>query len=85
MTHIKSNTDRLFNNYIGVPCPMPTPKRGKFIRSFENGKIELWRNGRDDFAVVYGLQIKEGLTYWSATKEIGSCIFHSLNCEGLVP
>ena len=33
------------------------------------------------FTVTYGLQVKDGLTYARAAKELGECIFHHLACE----
>lgn len=33
------------------------------------------------FSVAYGLQVKAGLTYARAAKELGECIFHHLACE----
>ena len=57
----------------------PTPYKGNARKSL----IQLeQRRGR--FAVVYGLQTKDGLDYTEAAHELGECIMHYLNCEGLV-
>jgi hypothetical protein len=34
------------------------------------------------WAVVYGLQVKEGLTRADAAREYGECIMHAMECEG---
>ena len=48
--------------------------------------IELYQfdNSTLLFGVTYGLQVKEGLTYSQASKELGECIFHHLACESLL-
>lgn len=66
----------------GKPCPMPTPPVGYTMRrEYEDGVIELWAS-RADFAVVYGLQIKSGLSYAGAAQELGQCLMHVAQCEG---
>lgn len=42
----------------------------------------LYQTGFDKFAVRYGLQLKEGLSYAEAAAELGACIMHALACEG---
>lgn len=42
--------------------------------------VRLEQTGRNKFNVVYGLQVKEGLTYEQAALELGSCIMHALAC-----
>jgi hypothetical protein len=46
--------------------------------------IEVKQNGKDNFTVIYGLQVKEHLTYATATKELGQAIFHALSCDGVI-
>lgn len=36
------------------------------------------------FAVQYGFQRTEGLTYPNAAKEYGACVMHALACEGVL-
>ena len=44
--------------------------------------IALDQQGKDRFRVTYGVQVKEGLTYAEAAKELGVCIMHALACDG---
>lgn len=46
--------------------------------------IELRQQGRDRFSVRYGLQLKTGLSYGQAARELGMCIMHMQACEGLL-
>jgi ribosome modulation factor len=73
--------DRMARDYTGKLCPMPEVKGGEMIATYAEGMIELWKQGRR-FAVVYGLQIKEGLPRLEAGAELAACLFHSLDCEG---
>lgn len=34
------------------------------------------------WAVVYGLQVKEGLSRADAASELGKCVMHSMSCDG---
>lgn len=44
--------------------------------------IELRQRGPDDFAVRYGLQWRDGLTYEQAATELGACIMHCAALDG---
>lgn len=44
--------------------------------------IELRREARERFAVIYGKQVREGLSYSEAARELGAAIMHALNCDG---
>ena len=44
--------------------------------------IELQQKGFDKFTVVYGLQVKSGLTYAQAANELGAAIMHMQSCNG---
>lgn len=69
-------------DYTGKLCPMPKPNSTFSMRaSWEDGIIELWAS-RSDFAVVYGLQIKSGLSYREAATELGIALMHVAQCEG---
>ncbi len=46
--------------------------------------IKVEQQGVDRFTVSYGLQVKKGLDYVRAAKELGECIFHHLACESLL-
>ena len=35
------------------------------------------------FKIVYGLQVRDDLTYAQCCAELGSCILHNLCCEGI--
>ena len=43
--------------------------------------VKLIQNGKDNFTVVYGLQVKKNLNYAEAGKELGYSIMHALACE----
>jgi hypothetical protein len=43
--------------------------------------ISIHQNGFDNFAVVYGLQVKNKLTYDEAALELGACLMHALACD----
>jgi hypothetical protein len=53
----------------------PQAKSKAMIEVHQRGE-----NGR--FRVVYGLQVKEGLTYAEAAREFGECVFHYEACNG---
>lgn len=48
--------------------------------------IEVKQSDRKDalFTVSYGVQVKTGLTYARAARELGECMFHHLACESLL-
>lgn len=46
--------------------------------------ITLMQHGKDRFSVTYGAQVKTGLAYAEAAKELGECIMHALVCDGEV-
>jgi len=43
--------------------------------------IKLDQQGVDRFTVTYGRQIKTGLTYNDAARELGAAIMHALACD----
>lgn len=74
---------RIYRNWQGVPCPMPTPDNARLVASW--GSVELWElkaRGQYPFSVVYGLELSHGLTYAKARERLGECLLHSLQCEG---
>lgn len=44
--------------------------------------IRLYQDGRDNFAVQYGQQLDERLSYGQATAKLGQAIMHALACAG---
>lgn len=44
--------------------------------------IELLQRGKDNFTVIYGKQVRVGLNYEDAGKELGLSIMHALACDG---
>jgi len=42
--------------------------------------VALTQQGRSNFTVIYGKQVKSRLTYAQAAREYGECIFHALAC-----
>lgn len=44
--------------------------------------ITLNQDGIDRFTVIYGEQVKSGLTYAEAAAEYGRSIMHALACDG---
>jgi hypothetical protein len=44
--------------------------------------VRLLQTGIDRFTVEYGKQIKRGLNYGDAAKELGLCLMHLCACEG---
>lgn len=47
--------------------------------------VEVQQRGRKGyFRVVYGLRVKDGLTYAEAAREFGECVFHLQACEGVL-
>jgi hypothetical protein len=46
--------------------------------------VELYQQGVDCFAVVYGQQVKTNLTYAQAAAEYGQCIMHALACASML-
>ena len=45
-------------------------------------QVQLLQVGKDNFTVVYGLQVKRQLSYKEAALEYGACIMHSATCAG---
>jgi hypothetical protein len=59
----------------------PTPNLCHAVTDVPFG-VELYQQGVDCFAVLYGHQIKTNLTYAAAAREYGECIMHALACAG---
>ncbi len=44
--------------------------------------LTLIQQGRDRFAVIYGLQVKREMKWRDAAIEYGTCLLHALECAG---
>jgi hypothetical protein len=49
---------------------------------YSQDDIHLIQKGRDNFTVIYFLQVKTDLDYSQAAKELGACIMHNAACDG---
>ncbi len=56
----------------------------KLVHQFTDGDhtVELYQHGNSDFAVEYGHDKSDRLSYDEAVKRYGQCVFHSLSCAG---
>lgn len=70
-------------DYKGDAQPIERPA-GKVIAADPRGPVELIRESKDRFSVVYGLQCKRDLLREDAAQEYGACLFHLCECEGLL-
>ena len=48
---------------------------------FHDGFIKLVQNGMDNFAVIYGVQVDNELTYSQAARKLGQAIMHNAACD----
>lgn len=81
----ESLAPRVAHDWEGKPRGMPRPTGTGWVRraTYHGELIEVWKRRRgDEFAIVYGLQITEGLDYARAAYELGRAIMHALNCDG---
>ena len=46
--------------------------------------IRLYQKGKNRFDVHYGKQLRLGLTYQAAAKDLGQSILHALACDGKI-
>lgn len=63
---------------VNFACGGPNP----FTGAKASQLIELQQTGFDRFTVVYGLQVRVGLSYSQAASELGACVMHMQACEG---
>lgn len=59
-------------------------KRKIFKLELDSFNIELIQTGKNRFKVIYGLQVKEDLSYNQAATELGRSILHCLSCDGKI-
>ena len=57
--------------------------KNKTVCFFEDD-IYLIQKGKDNFTVIYFLQVKENLDYSQAAFELGACIMHNSACNGIL-
>lgn len=50
----------------------------------ESGLVKLQQTSKNRFTVVYFKQVKKGLTYSQAARELGCCLMHQAACDGLL-
>lgn len=50
----------------------------------ETSGVEIFQLNQQQFAVRYGLQLNQELSYAEAASIFGRCVLHSLTCEGIV-
>lgn len=64
----------------------PAWSTGNVVKGYDGGILLMQhpRNSRRSFAVQYGKQLDEHLTYGEACVFLGQAIMHHLSCEGLV-
>jgi hypothetical protein len=70
--------------YLGSHASPLKGRAPKICKSMEIAGyvIALYRRGEDNFAVRYGLQVDDQLTYQQACTRLGASIMHALACEG---
>lgn len=71
------------NDAVKAPAYSDASHRGECHRIEDLG-VRLIQTGKDRFTVVYGKQVKQGLSYGEAAAEYGACIMHSLACDGML-
>ncbi len=69
----------IFNDWQGTPQTITVG--GEIVAN--NGAVYLLKTGKK-FSVVYGLEIREGLSYADAASRYGFAVFHQLACEGKI-
>ena len=59
--------------------------KGKLVKtwSFDSAaSIHLVKQGANEYAVCYGLEVNQGMGYAEAAQTLGSCMLHAMACEG---
>lgn len=57
-------------------------KIATFDNEFLDYPVSVEKNSKGQFRVVYGLQIGKWQSKIEATKELGFCLVHSMECAG---
>lgn len=60
-------------------APLPRHKLGLQI-----GMVTLQQRGRNSFAVRYGREVHEGLSYADACTKLGEALMHQAVCDGAI-
>lgn len=50
--------------------------------AFQSGIVTLQQRGVDSFAVRYGREVDDGLSYADAAAKLGQALMHQLVCDG---
>jgi hypothetical protein len=58
--------------------------KAKVCKRFTALDVTLYQRGKDHFAIVYGKQVQDDLSYAQACMELGAALMHSLACDGRV-
>lgn len=64
-------------NWRGIQEEIPWPKGHIVLRC---GDVYLIRQKKEKFAIVYGLQVSEGLDYSQAARQLGESCLHQAGC-----
>jgi len=65
-------------------CIFETGGNNVFDKKSKNELIAVYKISKNKYSVQYGAQWFENLDYHNAANELGFCIFHNLNCEGVL-
>lgn len=68
-------------NWRGKPEPIEWP-RGRIVARC--GDVYMLQRSKDNFAVVYCLQVHANLTRAQAAREFGECCLHQAQCNNLL-
>lgn len=60
-----------------------THSKGKKV-CYSQDDIHLIQTGKNEFTVIYFLQVKTELNYTDAATELGCCIMHQSACNGIL-
>lgn len=82
-TTIPNDGPRMAIDWQGKMQVAPVVK-GKVCDDRTDLDVRLVQQGRNRFAVIYGLQLRADLTYSQAATEYGSSVMHALACRGLL-
>lgn len=53
----------------------------KVCKAFDEYDVRLCQRGKDRFAVVYGKQVDDELTYSDACDKLGQALLHAMACN----
>lgn len=59
----------------------PLKGKAKLCRRFPEYDVRLYQRARDKFAVVYGKQVEDALSYGAACDKLGQALMHAMACN----